>query len=134
MAPHSAPRHLLVLSYLLLAAAGGAALPWASPAVSRAGELFATVWAVFLLAGGLLAGVAAARRSWLGEFVGLPLLISVWAVYGLSAGAAVAQGRLSALPGATGLLAVAALLGWRWVGVNIERRASRQVADRETGE
>lgn len=134
MTPNSPPRHLLVLSYVLLAAAGAAALPWASPAVSRAGELFAIVWAAFLLVGGVLAAVAAVRRSWLGEFVGLPLLICVWTVYGLAAGAAVVQGRLSALPGATGLLAVAALLGWRWTGVNIERMASRQVADHEAGE
>lgn len=127
-------RGWLVAAYLLLAAAGAAAIPYASPAVSAAGALWSFGWAAFLVVGGVLSAAGAWRDHWLGEFIGLPLLIAVWAVFGVAAGAAVVQGRLNALPGATALLAVACLLAWRWTDRNAIRRAAREVANRRTAE
>lgn len=126
----SAPRRAwLVTAYLLLAAAGIAALIWTSPSVSAAGRVWSSTWAVFLAIGGALAGQAAWRRTWLGEYIGLPLLITVWAVYGLAAGYVAAQGRLSALPGCMGLLGVGALLAARWQAVAATRTAARRSAN-----
>lgn len=131
----SAPsRGWLVTAYLLLAAAGAAALVWTSPSVSAAGGVWALTWAVFLAAGGALAALAAFRRHWLGEYIGLPLLITVWAVYGLAAGASVLAGRLNSLPACLGLLGVAALLAARWQAVETTRAAARRSADNRPGD
>lgn len=125
---------LLVAAYLLLAAAGLCALAWASPSVSQAGRGLAATWAVFLVVGGLTCAIGAARRTWFGEYVGLPLLIAVWAVYGLTAGyAAVARHRPASWAGCCGLLAVAFLLAYRWEVIAVYRRAARQHAARPPG-
>jgi peptidoglycan/LPS O-acetylase OafA/YrhL len=126
----AAPRRAwLTVAYLLFAATGATALLWTSPSVSQAGRVWARTWAVFFLLGGLLAAYGAWRRRWYAEYAGLPLLVTVWAVYGLAAGWVAVQGRLSALPGCLGLLAVAGLLGARWQAVEADRRAARRGAD-----
>jgi hypothetical protein len=122
-------RAALVAAYLLLAGAGLVALIWASPSVAQAGRIWAFTWAGFLVVGGLTSAYGAARRSWFGEYAGLPLLIAVWAVYGISAGwAAVAASRPETWAACCALLAVAALLAYRWEVIAVYRRASRETA------
>lgn len=125
-----AARRLIVAAYILLTVAGAAAMFWPTPTVGQAGRALSDFWALFLIVGGLTSAVGACRRRWTGEFMGLPLLITVWAVYGLGAGWTAATDRPSAWAGCTGLLAVAFLLGARWETIAIYRRAARQNADR----
>lgn len=128
-------RPFLVVAYLLLAAAGMAALWWPSPSVRMAGRGLADLWSTFLLVGGLLSACGAGRRQWLGEYIGLPLLIAVWAVYGLTSGyAAFISDQRSSRAGALALLGVAALLGYRWEYVAVYRKAARETAGRPRGE
>lgn len=115
-------------AYLLLAVAGVAAFPYQSPSVSAAGAIWATFWAVFLTVGGLTSAIGVWRDHWMGEFVGLPLLVSVWAVFGVAAGWRVFQGHPETIPASTALLAVACFLAWRWSDRNALRRTAREVA------
>ncbi len=124
-------RRTLVAAYVLLAAAGFAALLWPTPSVGSAGRGVSDVWATFLATGGVLSAVGAARRTWFAEWVGLPLLATVWAVYGLAAAwLAATQTRPTSVPAALAFTGVAALIVARWVLVDIHRRAANQVARR----
>jgi hypothetical protein len=114
--------------YLAMAAAGFCAWRWPSPSLAHAtgGEaLLIVVWDIFLVVGGLTAGLGAAVDRWLGEYVGLPLLAAVFAVYGLSS---LASAKDSSRAGAAILIAVALLLLARWADVGDVRRVAAQSA------
>jgi hypothetical protein len=121
-----ARRTIYAAGYLAMSVAGMCAWMWPSPAVSHATDgaaVLISVWDLFLIAGGLIAGVGAAVDRWIGEYVGLPLLGSVWAVYGVSA-LANAGKQETARAGGAALIAVAALIIARWVDVGLTRRAA----------
>lgn len=121
----------LVASYLLLAAAGVVASIWPPATVAQAGWQWAYVWGGFLFVGGIASAYGAARRFWTGEYIGLPLLIAVWAVFGVTAGyGALRTDRPAAWVSSFALLSGACLLGYRWEYVAVYRRAARQSAGR----
>lgn len=123
MAPN---RVLLIISYLLLVSAGIAGSIWHSASVSQAGFPVATLWALFLTVGGASCAYGVMRRNWLGEYIGLPLLVAVWMIYGISSGYSAIYGNRSAIGGSLALTSVASLLAWRWRGiVEIRKAASR---------
>lgn len=123
----------LALAYLTLAAGGAAAMVWPSPSVSRTGATQATAWACLLIVGGLASASGVILGRWAGEYVGLPALAAVFAVYCLAAWWAVANGVTSSAPVALVLFAFTSFLIWRWAGVRIEREIARQVADHSAG-
>jgi hypothetical protein len=129
-------RSSLVAAYALLAAAGVAAVLWPSPAIEAAGGTgWAKFWGLLLIAGGLAAATGTVLDHWLGEWCGLPALVAVWAVYGASAMVLLYRnGDMPRLPGALALLAVSALLLWRWSAVNAERDAARAVRQHRNGD
>lgn len=117
-------RTVYAAGYFAMAAAGVCAWLWPSPSLATAtgGEaLLITVWDVFLVVGGLLAGAGAAVDRWIGEYLGLPLLAAVFAVYGVTI---LGSSRDSSRAGAAILLAVACMLIARWVDVGDVRRAA----------
>jgi hypothetical protein len=116
--------------YMLMAAAGMFAAQWPAPAVERATAPIAQllmVWAVFLTGGGLLSAFGAITDRWIGEYLGLPLLTAVAAVYGVSA---LSSGRTTSLAGGAVLLAMAAFLAVRWLEVAAVRKAVQSIAPR----
>jgi hypothetical protein len=117
-------RVVYTAGYAAMATAGVCAWWWPSPSLATAtggAALLIAVWNVFLIVGGLTAGVGAAVDRWFGEYVGLPLLAAVFAVYGLSS---LASGRETARAVSAILLAVALLLIARWFDVGDVRRAA----------
>jgi hypothetical protein len=123
-------RSWLALGYLLCAAAGASSLFWHSPAVAAAG-LWAYLWGILLVLGGTSAAVGVLREHWLGEYVGLWGLISVWAVYcGVITWLGFTQNDPTRAPGALALAAIAVLMVWRWFVVSVERTAARELRDR----
>lgn len=120
----AAPRRRLVYAtgYLLMAAAGALAAIWPSPNVSSAAaaaSYLVLVWDAFLVVGGLCSAIGAITQRWIGEYVGLPLLASVFAVYGV---AALVGGRPFALAGGAAFLGITALFAGRWLDVAAVRR------------
>lgn len=73
-------RGALAFSYFLMAAGGAMLL--VSP-IWKAEGLTATCMAAFLLVGGALALFGAITHKWVGEFTGLPLLISAFGVFAI---------------------------------------------------
>jgi hypothetical protein len=123
-------RGWLASAYALCALAGAASLVWQSPAIAAAG-VWAYAWGVLLIVGGVASAGGVMRNHWLGEWCGVPPLIAVWLVYGVTAGwAIVADHQLVRSPGSLALLAIACLMTWRWQVVSGERRAARQIRDR----
>lgn len=128
-------RVFLVASYVLSAAAGVVASIWPPPTVAQAGAVWAYMWGGFLVVGGLSSAFGALRRMWTGEYVGLPLLVAVWGVFGVTAGyTAVHAHRPAAWASSFALLSVACLLGYRWDYVAVYRRSARQAATRAPGD
>lgn len=109
-------RWILATSYGLFAAGGCAALAWPSPAVR--GELtrpWLVAWAVLFMVGGASSAWGVWSRHWLGEYVGLLPLASVWLVFGGATGwIAISSHELDRIAGGFGLLAVAVFLVARW--------------------
>lgn len=69
--------------YLVLAIAGGGYLLFPSPAITRGlGPESATIWALFLLIGGAL-GFLSITRIVFFEYMGLPLIITAFGLFGL---------------------------------------------------
>lgn len=124
-------RAALVVAYLLHASAGVAAAFWPPPSVAASGRLWAYAWGAFLVVGGLMCAVGAIRRTWLGEYLGAPLLIAVWTVFGITAGwAGIQAGRPGSAAGCFALLAVASLITYRWEQLAVYRKASREATTR----
>jgi hypothetical protein len=126
-------RVVYAVSYAAMATSGTCALIWPAPAVSRAANGAATlitVWAVMLIAGGFFGLVGAIRGRWLGEFVGLPLLVVVFMVYGLGA---FANGMPASRAGAFALSAIGTLIAGRWIEVNGTRRQAVVEARKDSG-
>lgn len=116
-------RYFRVVAYGLFSLAGLGMVVWPSPAVERATSptsgLLIYVWAgVFLLAG-TSAFIGSVTGRWLGEYVGLPALASVFLVYGL---AALGSGSAMALAAGCALSAVAFVLLALWHDVEVVRR------------
>lgn len=111
--------------YLLMAVAGIFAGIWPSPNVSNAAaanQYLVLTWDAFLVLGGLFSSIGAVTERWLGEYVGLPLLGSVFAVYGL---ASFASPNRAAFAAGAVFLAIALLITSRWLDVSYARRLSR---------
>lgn len=120
-------RVVYAVSYGTMAAAGACALMWPAPAVERVtndAAALVTVWTAMLIAGGLLGLVGTVTGRWLGEYIGLPLLVVVFIVYGLGA---FASGLPASRAGAFALTAIGSLIAARWIEVNGIRREA--VAD-----
>lgn len=112
--------------YLLMAVAGVFAGIWPSPNVSNAAAASAwlvLVWDAFLVAGGVCSSVGAVTERWLGEYVGLPLLGAVFAVYGL---ASFASPNRAAFAAGAVFLGIALLIISRWLDVAYARRLARR--------
>lgn len=129
-------RALLIAAYALFAAAGGSGLLAPSPAVAATSRgIWAIAWAGLFLIGGAASLAGMLRNHWLGEWCGLPPLVAVWLVYGISASVILLKtGDMSRLPGSLALLAVAAYLASRWRVVALERLAARQVRQHQVDE
>jgi hypothetical protein len=110
--------------YLLMAVAGVFAGIWPSPNVSNAAAsgYLVFVWDTFLVAGGLCSSVGSVTERWFGEYIGLPLLGTVFAVYGLAT--FLAPNRVAFAAGAA-FLGMAMLLASRWLDVSYARRMAR---------
>lgn len=111
--------------YLLMAVAGVFAGVWPSPNVSNAAAANAwlvLVWDAFLVIGGICSSAGAVSERWLGEYIGLPLLGSVFAVYGL---ASFASPNRAAFAAGSVFLGIALLLVSRWLDVAYARRLAR---------
>lgn len=124
-------RFVYAAGYLLMAVAGVFAGLWPSPSVENAAassQLLVTVWNAFLLVGGLASAIGAITERWIGEYVGLPLLASVFAVYGV---AAVASGRETSYAAGAAFVGIALLFMGRWVDVAAVRRLATAAGDTE---
>ena len=113
-APLVPPPHRLILglAYLLFAAAGAASILWRVQSVAHATLPWqALAWSGFFALGGLLSTWGALTDRWLGELVGLPMLITVFAFYSV---VALASGRLTSVAGGCFLAGVAVFLHARW--------------------
>ena len=109
-------RPILAMAYALFCAAGVASLLWpvARPVEDSARPWQALAWTVFFIVGGAVSALGAVTDRWLGELVGLPLLMTVFAFFALAAIAMPTRDRLTAVAGACFLLGVAILLHVRW--------------------
>lgn len=120
------------VAYVLMALGGLASMIWTTaPAVRSAtagAGLLIYVWALLLVVGGTSSALGSWTDRWLGELVGLGPLISVFAVYGLSA--FLSSRGFAAYAGGFTLLAVAALLFARWQDVSLIREEATRHADR----
>jgi hypothetical protein len=127
-----ARRPVRAIAFALMAAGGVASMMWPPAAVQAATSpvyALAYLWAALLILGGVCSAAGALTDRWLGEYVGLWPLITVFAVYGL---AAFASSRgLAALAGGFVLTAVAALLLARWQDVALIRQETARTARTE---
>lgn len=114
-----------IVGYGLFTAAGAATLLWPAPNVSAATGWLAYVWAGFLAAGGMLSAGGAITDRWIGESVGLPLLIAAFAVYAVIIAA---SGRLTSIAGALVLAGIGAALAARWQDIAGVRREAIRAA------
>lgn len=137
---HRADRHrrrwVYAAGYLAMAVAGVFAGLFPSPSVSNAAaadHYLVTLWDIFLLCGGIASSAGAITGRWLGEYVGLPLLASVFAVYGV---AAFAAANATAGSAGSAFVGIALLFMGRWTdvaaGKNLAAAAGRM--DREPSE
>lgn len=121
--PRGSARQLWrAFGYTLLVLAGLAAAIWPAPSVRAATGPVSSlvyVWVVMLIVGGCSSAIGAATGRWIGEYVGLWPLMSVFVVYGIAAGA---TGRVTSLGGAFALGAVGILLYARWRDVALIRQ------------
>lgn len=130
MAAHrSAPRRRLVyaLGYTLMATAGIAAVAWPARSVSAAASPLNPliyVWAAFLILGGGVSAFGAVTDRWIGEYTGLPLLASVFGIYGLAAIAIAPATDWTSLAGGCTFLGVTAAFAARWAEMGAVRRAA----------
>ncbi len=121
-------RFVYALGYLMMSAAGVCAGVWPSPSVTSAAEssrVLLYTWDLVLLVGGITAAWGVASERWIGEYIGLPLLFAVFAVYGV---ASYATGRPTAAAAGSAFIAVALLLVGRWGDVAAVRRLTRDAA------
>jgi hypothetical protein len=118
------------IGYALMAAAGVCAAVWPSRSVEAASNpvnILLMVWAAFLVVGGTCAMAGAVTARWLGEYLGLPLLAAVFAVYGVSALARGQESRWTTLAGGFVFLAVAQAFMARWAEVAAVRKQADAV-------
>lgn len=122
-------RYAYALAYLLMACAGVAAAYWPAPSVRTATgggispQLY--VWDAFLLVGGLASGFGAVTDRWVGEYIGLPLLVAVFGVYGVSAFfTALASESPASIAGGMALSSIALLFIGRWRDLGMIRRTA----------
>jgi hypothetical protein len=112
-------RYTYAVAYLFMAAGGFSAAFWPAPSVQQslanAWPWLIYVWDSFLFVGGLLCAAGAVSDRWIGEYMGLPLLASVFGVYGVSAAhIGITLHRPESAAGAFALTAIALLLHGRW--------------------
>ena len=81
--------------------------------------------AAWLILGGLLAFSGQLRQRWTGEYVGLPLIFSALAGFGLLQGN-VQSWQATSIPSVALLWSFALLLGARWLDVSALYRAARR--------
>jgi hypothetical protein len=106
----------------LLASAGLASALWPVQSVEHATRPWQSLaWTGFFMLGGLASALGVITDRWLGELVGLPMLITVFAFYSVVAFSA---GKLPSLAGGCFLLAVGVLLFVRWQQVWEVRRVA----------
>lgn len=140
MARRSPPRRRLLYTaaYALMAAAGVFAFFFPARSVQSAtGPLDAllVLWSVFLFVGGVTSALGSYTDRWLGEYTGLPLLASVFGVYGLGALALARPGAWTVLAGGFAFLGIALVFMGRWAEVaHVRAEAAKQVADRRAAE
>lgn len=131
-APSSVRRFIVASGYLLLAVAGVCAYLWPAPSIARALDgggnpqaYLILAWDAFLVVGGLASAGGVIADRWFGEYIGLPLLASVFAVYGVAAGG---SGLPTSRAGAATLIAVALLIIARWFELGLVRKAAEMGA------
>ena len=109
-----APRRpALGLAYALLLASGVASLLWPLPSVELASTGWQWwVWISFYIFGTAFALTGVITDLWFGELIGIPLAITVFAIFGVSS---FALGGLTAVASGMFLLAVALTLYVRWM-------------------
>lgn len=120
-------RYVYAISYLLMALAGIAAVAYPAPSVKSVTatiDLFLYVWDAFLIIGGLCSCFGAVTDRWIGEYLGLPLLSSVFAVYGIAALYIGGSSRPTSLAGGCALLSIAMLIIGRWREVSVVRKSA----------
>lgn len=123
-------RRWYITGYVLLAAAGLAALLWPSPSVVAAGgRIWAGVWATLLIVGGVSCAYGAIRRLHRWEYAGLAPLIAVWVVYSIASFTLAFTGVIDRLASGCSLMAVACFVAARWREVAAIRKAAREIAD-----
>jgi hypothetical protein len=114
---------LRIAAYFLMALAG-VLLLW-SPILRDDLGWLGVAMAGFLAVGGVFALSGAVTERWAGEFIGLPLLSSSFAVFGIiSTAGSLAQAPLIALANLSLLLAVTSGLLARWREVKAIYRVS----------
>ena len=84
------------------------------------------------IVGGALSGFGAITDRWYGEYCGLPLLASVFGVYGIGALALARANQWTSLAGGFAFLAIAVLFCARWAQVGGVRRAAQNQVDVRT--
>lgn len=108
-----------------MAAAGVGAAIVPDPRVADATGPLVYLWAGFLIAGGILAGVGSLTDRWLGEALGCPLLSTSLAAYAVIL---FATGRAAAVIGSLFLAGMAFLMWARARDIELLRReATRAV-------
>ena len=125
----------LVIGYAAMTLAGVPAVIWTPTSISLAGRVLGIIWAAFLVIGGGLCAFGTLSRSWLGEYVGAPLLIVAYAAYSATIAALVIE---TGNPRPVGLIfllmGVSSLIAHQWHLSVEERRAAREVRLRKSGD
>lgn len=116
-------RGVRVVSYGLMAAAGGVAFAIPVTSIEAATGWLVYMWAAFLLFGGILSGWGSITDRWIGELLGLPLISTAFAVYFVVLGLAL---TVRAAAASLVLGSIALFLVARWQDVS----KIRQEADR----
>jgi hypothetical protein len=114
---------LRVTAYFLMFVSGGLLLM--SPVLMQGFGPIGVVMAGFLVVGGFMSTLGAASERWAGEFIGLPLLSSSFAVFGIiSTAGTLTAAPLLAFANLCLLLAVTSSLLARWREVKAVYRLS----------
>lgn len=128
-----------VLAYSLWVIAG--ILLTASPSEIIAGNTsgyIVYVWAIFMMVGGIFSFIGAATDRWIGEYTGLPLVISTLWLYGGILTVASFTGEFSYVRLAIGLLFVSfglkALGRWQDIRDLVKAHRERLRSKRQNGD
>lgn len=126
-------RVLRPIAYALMALAGG--LLFLSPQLRELDSTVIYVMSGFLAGGGIACLYGAIRQEWVGEFVGLPLLIAAFLVFALvQTGSTAQRAPFMALANLSLMLSITATLGGRWREVKAVYRVSVSQAGEAAGD